>query len=328
MIVWNQQTGQYKTQGRVGFGADAKTRVDTSTRDLVRKGLPVSGAEIAFANRNLVHQQGLPQTDHTGRAHQVSDQNIQLMICDYLNGVIDYWTFLDRVSSLFLTSWIDVVVTSRVARIWYEWTTALWQAHAHIAMGGLRGLTQAQIAVYATRLAETLSSSLANLRVGHQDTDGELNQAIAPRLQRGMMDVLGRFVAYITQNGLGGDVLSVETSILRHTWRAHFLNHVPPVANGAIVVDDVMLGFGPGGHGGPPFILISENMPPAGGATHWNGGGRPVSTIVRPIYYPGTDSQTGRVCYRITRPAMQILAMVMVAMALYQMGVTVFRGLV
>lgn len=320
----------YIPSGRVGFTRDAKRLVDSSTRDLVGSSVlsissPLGSAETAFVNRGGVHQHGLPVHQHTGRAHQVSDQNIQLMICDYLNGAIDYWTFLDRVSSLFLTSWIDVVVTPRLARIWYEWTRALFRAHVDVAASGQRRLAPADVARNATRLAELLSSSLANLRVGHQDTDGLLNQAIAPRLQRGMMDVVGRFVTYATRNPLGRDILSVETSILCHAWGGHFITHPPPVSAGAMVVGNVMLGFG-GGAGAAPFVLISEDMPTAG-FPFVNGGGRPVATVVRPVRYPGTSTSAGRACYRITRPAMQIFALVIVGLALYQLGHMAFRRL-
>ncbi|MCG8594565.1 MAG: hypothetical protein MI785_09380 [Kiloniellales bacterium] len=331
----------YSVVGRVGFTNAARRKIDEHTRSLHNLPIlnrwdrldPLGPAERMFAGRgpNGQHQQGpagaLALDQHTGRAHHVSDQNIQQLICDYLNDIITLGEFLNCLSILFSTSWIDVILPKRLFIIWDEWIRALRQASTLFDGYLRRHPPGVPIANQATKLAKLLSSALSNLRVGHQVTDGALNQAIAPRLQRGMMDLIGYFV-YRVSGAPNRPMLSVETSLISQTWDARFIAHPPPVTGGLIRVNNVFLGFS---QGASQSVLISEenvNVNAPGPQPAGRVGANIVASTQDPIPYPGTQGSVRRSFYRIQRSACHCLSLPILGFILFYLGFTMFRGLV
>ena len=331
----------YSVVGRAGFTNAARRNIDEHARRLHDLPIlnrwdrfdPLGPAERMFAGRgpNGQHQQGpagaLALDQHTGRAHHVSDQNIQQLICDYLNDIITLGEFLNCLSILFSTSWIDVILPKRLLIIWDEWVRALGQASTLFDGYLRRHPPGVPIANQATKLAKLLSSALSNLRVGHQVTDGALNQAIAPRLQRGMMDLIGYFV-YRVSGAPNRPMLSVETSLISQTWDARFIAHPPPVTGGLIRVNNVFLGFS---QGASRSVLISEenvNVNAPGPQPAGRVGPNIVASTQDPIPYPGTQNSAMRGFYRIQRSACHCLSLPILAFILLYLGFTMFRGLV
>ena len=189
---------RFQVVGRVGIHRGAAQFVDTTTGYLQK---PLTQSALGPVER--AYNPAIPHQDLRGpgrvliqagqdtmRAHHIADSQIQQMVCDYMNGQITLLTLLDRLGVLYLTSWIDVVVTPRLFYIWRQWAHSLVSTFG-IALASFRGLVPNQQARLATNLAAALSSSISNLRVGDQQTDAALGQAIAPRLRRGAVG-LGR----------------------------------------------------------------------------------------------------------------------------------------
>ncbi len=241
----------------------------------------------------------------TMRAHHIADHEIQQMICDYMNGTINMITLFDRIGALYLTSWIDVIVTPRLFKIWLQWAAALAKT-LRVMMSYVMGLAPARQALYATFLSNTLSSSVANLRVGHQRTDAALGHAIAPRLQRGQYDLMGYFIGWLTGHNFAQPTLSVETSLAVTSWGGHFIGN--PLAPGGrlVVVGNTFIG--PGAL--PNSILISEQDPVPPAMT---------STMAMPSQYPGASGRGGYVL-RATRSTIHLAVTLMVLGALGYKG--------
>ncbi|MBV8898507.1 MAG: hypothetical protein JOY92_00125 [Verrucomicrobia bacterium] len=243
------------------------------------------------------------------RAHHIADSQIQQMVCDYMNNNITLLTLLDRLGVLYLTSWVDVVVTTRLFYIWRQWAESMMKTFG-IALANLRGLTPDDQAKLATKLAAALSSSISNLRVGDQPTDSQLSQAIAPRLQRGQWDLIGAFVGWLSAQDLVQPTLSVETSLAVAVWGNHFVLH--PLAATLHPVNNVFAGTLPTGQ-----ILISEERPATGAR---------VATIAPPRLYPGTQGSTGYVI-RATRATMHLGVVVAILYLLYATGIAIVSSL-
>ena len=284
-IVWNATTNQFEVQGRIGF--------DQSTRKLVNKYTGQMQKLIPYW-LSPVERSYDPLQPHnaqnTMRAHHIADSVIQQMVCDYMNGRISYPVLLDRLGTLYQTSWIDIIVTPRLMIIWRQWIRALTFA-SDITRSSLGTLTKDEQAALATRLARELSSSVANLRIGHGPTDQRLGQAIAPRLQRGVIiSPVARFIAYLNRQSLHAPTFSFETSVAHKVWRPHFARYPLNVGGGFVQVGDVFVGPAAGG------ILISEEFPV---------GGAKLAIRPLPLQYPGTQ---GKLMYfkRITRSSCHI----------------------
>ncbi|SOD30548.1 hypothetical protein SAMN05518800_6157 [Variovorax sp. YR752] len=217
----------------------------------------------------------------TMRAHHIADHEIQLMICDYMNGTINMAVLLDRIGALYLTSWVDVIVTPRLFKIWLQWSLALAKALTVITSQVVR-LSKTKQAEYATRLSEALSSSVANLRVGHAQTDVALAHGVAPRMQRGVYDLFGYFIGWLTGHNFAQPTLSVETSLVSSSWDSHYTGHLTAPSGTSVIVNNVFIG--PGGIPGSLFISEEDPLHPATRST------RPV-----PQRYPGTTGLTGYV---------------------------------
>jgi hypothetical protein len=212
---------------------------------------------------------------------------------------------LDRLGVLYLTGWIDVVVTPRLFYIWWQWARSVVKTFG-IALANLRRLTPGQQATLATDLAAALSSSISNLRVGDQPTDAALGQAIAPRLQRGQWDLIGSFVGRLSGYNFAQPTLSVETSLAVAVWGNHFL--INPLPANLHPVNNVFAGTLPGGQ-----ILISEERPVPGA---------PTATIATPNRYPGTQGKTGYVI-RATRATMHLGVIVAILYLMYAAGISI-----
>lgn len=289
-------------QGRVGFNKDDAKFVDRST-GWMRTALTAVGQGDTLGPTERRYDPTVPHQDITGpggvvvtpgqgtmRAHHIADHEIQETVCDFMNGVIGLPTMLDRLGALFFTSWIDVVITPRLFRIWTQWAVAMGDALA-LQISGLRGLSRAQQAKCATTLAKRLSSSVANLRVGHGDTDVALGHGIAPRLQRGQFDLFGYFIGYANGHNFALPTLSVETSLACVAWGGHFGAHPLVATGGKMIVNNVFVAQSPGGN-----LFISEQDPVLGAAT---------STIAPPQPYPGTQGVGGYVL-RATRATVHL----------------------
>lgn len=296
-IVWDPQTNLFVVRGRVGFHRSIRGYINSSTRSMqslipTLAGDPLGPTERAY-NPGLAHN-----LQNTMRAHHIADHEIQLMVCDYMNGTINFPTLIDRLGTLYQTSWIDLIVTPRLFKIWWQWIRALTIA----TTTGLSSLviSRQRAARFATLLARELSSSVANLRIGHGPTDNRLGNAIAPRLRRGgMIDVVYYFMQYINSQSLRAPTLSFETSVAREVWNPHFVAHPFAPGNGYMAVGNVFAGPNAGG------ILISENTPPIG-----------LGTVPIPQRYPFTQGLPMYV-HRITRSSSHILPLLLIVWLLY-----------
>jgi hypothetical protein len=286
-IKYDRGTKKFKVEGRVGFTDSTKHYVDRTTADL-QNAPRIQGAlgpvESAY-NPALGHD-----AQGTMRAHHIADSQIQQMVCDYMNGTINLATLLDRLGVLYLTGWVDVVVTPRLFYIWRQYADSVKKT-LNLALAKLRHLPPDDQATLATQLARTLSSSISNLRVGDQRTDSALSEAIAPRLQRGQWDLFGSFLGYVSRHNFAQPTLSVETSLAVAVWGNHFQVHTLPAS--LHPVNNVFAGTLPGGQ-----ILISEEHGSVAGA---------VATVATPNYYPGTQGGFGYVT-RATRATMHLAA--------------------
>lgn len=304
--------------GRMDFVGDTKDYVDSSTATAQRifRPLgslnPLSPVEKGF-NPLVPHQDLNPPHapmipgQNTGRAHHISDAQIQLMICDYLNNQISLATMLDRIGALYLTSWIDVIITPRLFRIWLEWCEALKQTMA-VLVSQFRQRPRSEQALAATQLASLLSNSIANLRIGDQPTDGALGRAIAPRLQRGQRDVLFYFIGWLSGHDFTRPSLSVETSLAAVSWGGHFTGHAFAPDRPWVAVGNVFAGPGGGGQ-----ILISEQRPLALANE---------ALVATPQNYPGTQGRGGYVL-RGTRATLHIGMVIAILWCLLQLGYVV-----
>jgi hypothetical protein len=243
---------------------------------------------------------------HTMRAHHVSDRQIQQLVCDYMNGTISLGQLAEMIGTLYQTSWIDVLVTPRLLYIWGQWANALRQS-LQLAATGLRGYTPVQQAQVATQLCRMLSSSIANLRIGHDISDNTLGQAVAPRLHRGIGDLMHYFLRFAGGVPLRTVTLSFETSLVESRWGGRIAAHVTP-PGGYVLVNGVYVGTAPGGP-----IVLSEQDPVAL---------NPVATTVgMPRSYPLVNA--GRVpqyCIRFTRATAHLLGMLVLLYGLYMVA--------
>ena len=306
---------RFQVVGRVGFHRGAAQFVDTKTGYLQN---PLTQSALGPVER--AYNPAIPHQDLRGpgrvliqagqdtmRAHHIADSQIQQMVCDYMNGQITLLTLLDRLGVLYLTSWIDVVVTPRLFYIWRQWAHSLVSTFG-IALASFRGLAPNQQARLATNLAAALSSSISNLRVGDQQTDAALGQAIAPRLQRGQWDLVGSFVGWLSRYNFAQPTLSVETSLAVAVWGNHFVQHPLVLAAPLQPVNNVFAGRLVNGP-----ILISEQRP-AGGARQ--------ATIAMPNLYPGTQGSTGYVI-RATRATIHLGVIVAILYMMYAAGLLI-----
>lgn len=286
----------FKVDGRVGFDKSVRGWVDSMPLNSAGLGSGVN--PLAPVERR--YDPSRPHQDNNGtpgqgtmRAHHVADHEIQNMVCDFMNGLIDTKTLFDRVGTLYLTGWIDVIVTPRIFKIWVQWAEACVRS-CHLMLSrantGTLGWTRTKQAEIATKLAKTLSSSIANLRIGHGVTDSTLEHAIAPRMQRGQIDILGWFLQICTGHDFKTTpTLSVETSLASVAWGGHYIAHPPVVKPGYQLVNNVFVGQIGAGN-----ILISEQDPVLPNA---------VAVVPTPAYYPGTQGDR-RYMLRATRTTM------------------------
>lgn len=288
----------FAVAGRVGFDRTAGRYVDSSTNLLQNRftvgnlGPTESRYNVLVPHQNVTTGGIVTPGQGTMRAHHIADHEIQQMVCDFMNGVINLPTLLDRLGALYFTSWIDVVVTPRLMKIWIQWAKSMKDSFK-LALSEFTGSPLTVRAAAATRLAQALSSSIANLRVGHQQTDNALNHAIAPRLQRGQFDLFARFIGHVNGYNFALPTLSVETSLAETAWGGHFALHPLVPGAGNIVVNNVFLGPLAGGGS----IYISEQDPIGGAIT---------STIAMPQRYPGTTNRLGAYALRATRSTVHL----------------------
>ena len=328
-------SGHFEVHGRIGQTRESKQQVDSSTATTQKlqalgPASPIAPVEARW-DPSVPHQDlrgaggvVLSAGQHTMRAHHVADSQIQQMVCDYMNGTITLMHLLDRLGTLYLTSWVDVIVTPRMLSIWGQWMVAVGRA-MNAAVSGLRRLTPTRQAAIATDLARHLSSSLANQRIGHDRTDQQLARAIAPRLHRGLGDLLYFFLRWHNNVPLNTRTLSVETTLVQRAWNAHFVAHplnFPP-GSGLIPIGNVFAGhLNPAGLGN--VILISEQDPPPA----IMGGAAPVrATVPTPQDYPTAMPLAGANGYYIVRgwrTAKDILAACFILYLLAMMGVVMF----
>lgn len=294
---------QFIVQGRVGFDKNSGKFVDKSTA-WMGKAMHLSGSLNPLGPTEKRYDPSQPHQDLRGpggvlitpgqgtmRAHHIADHEIQIMVCDYMNGVITLPVLLDRVGALYLTSWIDVVVTPRVFKIWLQWAEALSESFYLVAVQ-MASRSPARQAAIATELCKTLSSSIANLRVGHGQTDTALGHGIAPRLQRGQFDLLGYFIGWLNGHNFAQPTLSVETSLVAVTWGGHFMGHPLAPTGHKVVVSNVFVGPAAGGN-----LFISEMDPTLPAQT---------ATIALPQRYPGAQTAKGGYVLRATRATLHI----------------------
>jgi hypothetical protein len=297
--------------GRANASGFAKKTVDLTTGVMSRMAQPLG----AWNPLGPVEQGYSPRSSHdtqnTMRAHHVADSQIQQLVCDYLNNQIGMMTMLDRIGVLYLTSWVDVIVTPRIFTIWLQWAGALAHSLA-VGTSHFAHLPNAQKASCADRLAKWLSSSIANLRVGDPPTDSALGRAIAPRLQRGQRDVLYYLVGVLSGYNFAQPSLSVETSLASFAWGGHFLNHALAPAGGLVPVGNVFMGPNVGGG-----ILISEQRPLLGNAH---------AVVPTPQFYPGTQTNGGYII-RATRATTHLVMAVAILLFLYTVMNYVVDGL-
>jgi hypothetical protein len=305
---------QFIVQNRVGFDDWARVVVDNSAR-LARPLalLPDSVNPIAPVERRYdpsrPHQNrpGPPLVvgQHTMRAHHVSDRKIQELVCDYMNGVIPLSDLVDLIGTLYQTSWIDVVTTPRIFAIWVQWAEAIARALS-LASSDLLRLSPAQQAVVATRLCGVLSSSIANLRIGHDTSDNTLGQAVAPRLHRGIGDLLHYFLRFIEGVPARTVTLSFETTLVENLWGGRIATH--PVPRGYAFVNGTYVGLAPAGP-----IVLSEEDPTLGNAV--------ATTVGMPPPYPMVATRPRLLyCIRFTRATLHAVGSLVVVYGLYRVA--------
>jgi hypothetical protein len=290
-IKYNTVTKQWTTNGRGKFTNGTKSLVDDSTPRMKVLGRVALGpVESGYDSLQAHDVQG------TMRAHHVADSRIQQLICDFLNGYISIVSFLDHLGTLYQTSWIDVLdikVSLRFYKIWQQWIFALTKATATLVTNNTVGWVKVgPVEKTANWLASELSNSLANLRVGHQITDGLLGNSVAPRLRRGLRipttiwDALYCFLP-VYRN----PTLSFETSLVINTWSDLFTRNGG--APGAVVTQG--------------FFQSSQIVVPSPNSIVHILGGDVVSseniggTIASPVrLYPGTQDMQ-RYAQRVNR---------------------------
>jgi hypothetical protein len=299
-IVWDTNQGCYCVKDRLGFSKSTARAVDRTTAEMQQWVPGALGRAEKSYNPTIDHgKQG------SMRAHHVADHVIQEAICDYLNargGPSAFAAMLNRIGTLYQTSWIDLIVTERIAIIWGQWVHALGSACV-MAIKQVVG-TEAEIARSATDLASVLSSSLANLRVGHGATDGRLANAIAPRMRNGEVtfDLPYLFASWASGQLplLRQPTLSFETTLVAQNWDSHFQAHALPTGNKSnpksIVINNVFLATT------QSEIFISED-----GTL---GNPRLATVSASSIHnYPGTDGW-GLTTQRIGRAFLHVLPLV------------------
>jgi hypothetical protein len=298
---------RFEVRGRNDFQQSTTLFVDRSTSWLQRAMYPLGG----YNPLGLVEQRYLAGVPHTGttsktgvsvpgqntmRAHHVADHVIQQCVCEYLNKQITLGRFVDRIGTLYLTSWVDVIVTPRLFVIWAQWVSALAKVLAVVAAQAA-GLPQTRQLAYGNSLALGLSNSVANVRMGHPLTDNALWHGIAPRLQRGQYDLLAYFFGWLGNHDFTKPTLSVETSLVADVWEDYFTNKPLFFQNkNRVVVGKVFVG--PANR--PNAIFISEEDPV-----------RPHKVAHRslPQYYPGARGVRGYVI-RASRASFHATAVV------------------
>jgi hypothetical protein len=239
-IEWSATAGYY-VKGRANSSKFAQGVVDSTTVTLQQRVPSALGqAESAF-KPNLGHEKL-----GSMRAHHVGDHVIQQAICDYLNaggGPSAFAEMLNKIGTLYQTSWIDLVVTQRIAVIWGQWVHALGSA-CLMAFKQVVG-TEQEIARSASDLARVLSSSVSNLRIGQAKTDHRLGDAIAPRIRNGevIFDLPFLFASWASGQlpALREPTLSFETTLVAQNWTPDFLAHPFRKAEDDIVINNVFV---------------------------------------------------------------------------------------
>lgn len=299
----------FMVSGRIGASQSVKKWVDGRARQAM---MPTKGGYDPLGTMERMFD---PSRSHvsqgTMRAHHIADSQIQHMVCDFLNGHITRTQLLDMVGTVYMTGWIDVIVTPFIFKIWVQWAEANLDAF-DLLVSKMAGGTGVDLANLATKLCDTLSSSLANLRIGHDATDTALGNAIAPRLQRGQADVLGLFFGWLFGHDFSKPTYSFETSVAARVWGAQLVRHPPRLRAGLTIRDRVFVG--PVGNN---TILISEELPRRNA---------PTSTIVRPNYYPGTQGSTAYLL-RVGRATTHIGAAVAIVAGFVATGSYLFSSM-
>ena len=287
------QQGRWVVLGRTGFRRSIRPWVDGGTALTQRRAWWAMGpAERAFDSARGHQAQG------TMRAHHVADHQIQVMVCDYMNGQTSLPQFVNLLGTLYQTSWRDVVLPYRLLVIWQQWVAAL-QHTVHTALPRFVRLPLAQQERLANLLVDELSSSIANLRMGHGTSDGVLGDAVAPRLQRGILFPTNMWdVLYLFSNYHRQPTFSFETSLVLREWNPVFTAHPTRHANRAAGFSANGILAIRGGAGGGPELVLSENLPAPGQNAA-------VMAVNNLAYYPGTQG-AGRHLQRLTRSASHI----------------------
>lgn len=286
IIVNPSPPPDYIVSGRIGASQSVKKWVDGRARQAM---LPTTAGYDPLGTMERLFDPGKTHASQgTMRAHHIADSSIQEMVCDFMNGQITRTQLLDMVGTLYLTGWIDVIVTPYIFMVWTQWAEANLDAF-DLMISKMLKARKVDLADTATRLCDTLSSSLSNLRIGHGVTDAALGNAIAPRLQRGQADLLGLFVAWLTGHDFSKPTYSFETSVVARTWGAQFIRHPPRLGAGLTIKNKVFVGPVGGNR-----ILISEEMPHPGA---------PRATTATANFYPGTQGQSAY-AFRLGRATM------------------------
>lgn len=319
-IEWNSVSNQFVVRGR----ADDSRAYYSFVRSLTRHGKRLRNifVDIWSSFSKLMYPYLGPverkfnffqtmNAQQMMRAHHISDNSIQVMICDYMNNRISFLTMLNRLSTVFMTSWTDVFLTPKFMVIWMQWIAALI---AGCGLGLSKILGRSATLTYgiskqiqglaATFLAKILSMSISNLRIGHKDTDSALGNAIAPRLQRGP-DLVYEVLKYFYPAPGNPRRLSFETSVVKEVWNHHFtvLNPLPGrTYRGTLLAGNTVFYTPPSGN-----ILISEQSP----------GGFPLpamgqASIMLPPNYPGTTGNFARNFNRVARSTLQLVVVALI----------------
>jgi len=162
--------------------------------------------------------------------HHLSHGDIQLMVCDYLNGYLSLNQFMILVGAVLRPSWGNLVFPPTLLRILMTWVVSTTQRINVVAQQYMN--RPQNTATAANELVSSLNSAINNLRYAHRSTNRSVQGHFDMRVHRGLSIDPAQIAVLLYAWTQERPAFSGETSALLNDWEAHARSGIPQVATG------------------------------------------------------------------------------------------------
>jgi hypothetical protein len=216
MIVWNRANGRFEVDGRPDFTPGTRTDVIEFQKRIALR-WPFSLLGYASPQDQIVATAPVgPGGTPPGKNldHHISIDAIQHLVCDYLNGDVSVWVFLNFVGQVVTPSWLSLADSAMGlrGRVIREFLFVNVQRLLLVASKHFYNAPRAQQADIATRLCRLLNSAQQNLRFGDETTNLSIHNALDARAARGLRFEPVALVEIVWAYASGISMLSPESS--------------------------------------------------------------------------------------------------------------------